>query len=72
MAFPFDPSQQGPFPQDANNGLHQEGAPQGIPPQQQPIQKCVQETSSPAPYAQQGGMDGSGGSVTGDAKTTLW
>lgn len=68
----FDPSQQAQFAPEGNgNGMQQgpppQQAPQGM---QQPQQG--QEGGSPAPFAQQGGVEGSGGSVTGDAKTTLW
>jgi RNA recognition motif-containing protein len=35
-------------------------------------QQGGQEGGSPAPFAQQGGVEGSTGSVSGDAKTTLW
>ncbi|KAF8866507.1 RNA-binding domain-containing protein [Acephala macrosclerotiorum] len=35
-------------------------------------QQTGQEGGSPAPFAQQGGVEGAGGSVSGDAKTTLW
>lgn len=71
----FDPSQQGQFAPE-NGSMPQGGAPpQGMAPQQpQPgmqQQQQGQEGSSPAPFAQQGGPEGSG-SVTGDAKTTLW
>ncbi|TVY46364.1 hypothetical protein LOCC1_G004195 [Lachnellula occidentalis] len=76
MAFQYDPNQQGQFPQE-NNGqaMQQQGPPppQGLPQQaQQPLQQQPgQDGSSPAPFAQQGGVDGSGGSASGDAKTTL-
>lgn len=70
MSFPnFDPSQQGQF--DNSNGGMQ--PPQGI--QQQPPAPGLNqgpESGSPAPFAQQGGVEGSAGSVSGDAKTTLW
>ncbi|RKF64285.1 putative RNA-binding protein C23E6.01c [Erysiphe neolycopersici] len=72
MAYSYDQNQQGHYPQDVNGGLHQENAAQGMPPQQQPIQQGLPENGSPAPFAQQGVVDGSGSSVTGDAKTTLW
>lgn len=72
MAYPYDQTQQGHFSQDVNGGLHQESAGQGMPPQQQPIQPGLPENGSPASFAQQGVVDGSGSSVTGDAKTTLW
>lgn len=70
----FDPNQQGQFAPE--NGSMQQGGPppQGMAPQQQQQgmpQQQVQEGGSPAPFAQQGGVEGSG-SVTGDAKTTLW
>lgn len=74
----FDPSQQGQYAPDGGNGMSQ-GPPQQQqqmqqgPPQMQ--QQQGQEGGSPAPFAQQGGAggpEGSGGSVTGDAKTTLW
>jgi hypothetical protein len=45
----------------------QQQQPQGL--QQQPQ---GQEGGSPAPFTQQPGVEGSAGSVTGDAKTTLW
>lgn len=70
----FDPN-QGQFAPE-NGGMQQGGGPpQGMPPQQQqqggmpPHQQ--QDDGSPAPFAGQGGVEGSG-SVTGDAKTTLW
>lgn len=72
----FDPSQQAQFAPDGNgNGMQQGPPPQGMPQQpqqgmQQPQQ--AQEGGSPAPFAQQGGVEGSSGSVTGDTKTTLW
>ncbi|PQE20055.1 mRNA binding post-transcriptional regulator protein [Rutstroemia sp. NJR-2017a BVV2] len=69
----FDPSQQGGYEQNNGNGAMQ--PPQGLPPQQQPPQGMQpgQEGGSPAPFAQQGtGVEGSAGSVAGDAKTTLW
>ncbi|RKF82599.1 putative RNA-binding protein C23E6.01c [Golovinomyces cichoracearum] len=72
MAYPYDPNQQGSFPQDVNSALHQEGTTQGMTPQQQPIPHGVAENGSPASFAQQGGVDGNGGSAAGDAKTTLW
>ncbi|CAG8974158.1 hypothetical protein HYALB_00002797 [Hymenoscyphus albidus] len=79
MAFQYDPNQQGQFQQENNgNGMQQQGPPppQGLP-QQQPGQPLMQQQpgqdgGSPAPFAQQGGVEGSSGSVTGDAKTTLW
>jgi len=49
----------------------QQGPPQGMAPQGQQMQQG-QEGGSPAPFAQQGGVEGSSGSVSGDAKTTLW
>lgn len=67
MAYQYDPNQQGQFPPE-NNGQ----APQGLQQQQHQPQQQGQEGGSPAPFAQQGGVDGSAGSVTGDAKTTLW
>jgi hypothetical protein len=73
MAFQYDPNQQGQFPQDNGNGMQQQQQQQGPPPpqgmqgQQQPMQG--QEGGSPAPFAQQGGGEGS---VGGDQKTTLW
>lgn len=73
----FDPSQQGQYAPDGGNGMSQ-GPPQQQQQQQQPMpsqQQQGQEGGSPAPFAQQGGPggpEGSGGSVTGDAKTTLW
>ena len=71
----FDPNQGNQFAPE-NGGMQQGGGPPqgmqtqqpqqgGMPPQQQ------QEGGSPAPFAQQGGVEGSG-SVSGDAKTTLW
>lgn len=77
MAFQYDPSQQqGQFSQENNgNGMQQPGPPnQGMapPPGQQMQQQGGQEGGSPAPFAQQGGVEGSTGSVSGDAKTTLW
>lgn len=68
----FDPTQQGQF---SENGAMGGPPPQGMQPQQpqQGMQQQQQgpEGGSPAPFAQQGGVEGSG-SVTGDAKTTLW
>ncbi|KAH8657589.1 hypothetical protein BGZ60DRAFT_134403 [Tricladium varicosporioides] len=77
MAFQYDPNQQGQFQQDSNGNGMQQGPPppQGMAQQpQQPLQQQQpgQEGGSPAPFAQQGGVEGSSGSVTGDAKTTLW
>jgi hypothetical protein len=76
MAFQYDPNQQGQFQQDQGNGMTQQGPPppQGLPqqPQQNMQQQPGQDGGSPAPFAQQGGVEGSSGSVTGDAKTTLW
>ncbi|KAM3089071.1 hypothetical protein ACMFMG_000689 [Clarireedia jacksonii] len=69
----FDPSQQGGYEQNNGNGAMQ--PPQGLPPQQQQpqVMQPGQEGGSPAPFAQQGaGVEGSAGSVAGDAKTTLW
>jgi hypothetical protein len=70
----FDPNQGGQFAPE-NAGMQQGGPPQGMPPQQPQQggmpQQQQQDGGSPAPFAQQGGVDG-GGSVTGDAKTTLW
>jgi hypothetical protein len=72
----FDPTQQPQFPAEGNNGGLPQGAPQQGLPQQPPqgIQPPAQgqEGGSPAPFAQQPGAEGSSGSVTGDAKTTLW
>jgi hypothetical protein len=73
MAFQYDPNQQGQFAQENNgNGIQQQQGPppsQGMQQPQQPMQgQPGQEGGSPAPFAQ----DGSGGSVSGDAKTTLW
>lgn len=71
----FDPNQGGQFNPE-NGGLQQGGPPQGMTPQQQQQQQGgmppqqQQEGGSPAPFAQQG-PEGSG-SVSGDAKTTLW
>jgi hypothetical protein len=70
----FDPSQQAQFATENNGNMQQGPPPQGLVPQQQPQglqQQQGQEGGSPAPFAQQGGVEGSG-SVTGDAKTTLW
>ncbi|RDL36750.1 RNA-binding-containing protein [Venustampulla echinocandica] len=79
MAFQYDPNQQAQFQQQENNGngMQQQGPPppQGLAQQpQQPLQQQQpgQEGGSPAPFAQQGGVEGSGGSAAGDAKTTLW
>lgn len=74
MAYQYDPNQQGQFAQENNgNGMQQQGPPQGMqPPQQPPMQQGGQEGGSPAPFAQQGGIEGQSGSVSGDAKTTLW
>jgi hypothetical protein len=81
MAFQYDPNQQaGQFPPENNgNGMQQQGPPQGMQQQQQQQpqqgmqqQQAGQDGGSPAPFAQQGGVEGSAGSVTGDAKTTLW
>lgn len=78
MAFNYDPNQQNQFQQEQGNGMAQQGPPppQGLPqqPQQnmQQQQQPGQDGGSPAPFAQQGGVEGSSGSVTGDAKTTLW
>lgn len=71
----FDPNQQGQFAVE-NGGMQQGGPPpQGMAPQQpqqgMQQQQQGQEGGSPAPFAQQGGPEGSG-SGTGDAKTTLW
>lgn len=73
----FDPSQQGQFSAENNsNGGMPQGPPQGLQQPQQPqgLQQpqVGQDGGSPAPFAQQGGVEGSAGSVTGDAKTTLW
>ncbi|CZR50872.1 probable negative growth regulatory protein NGR1 [Phialocephala subalpina] len=74
MSFQYDPNQQGQFQENNGNGMQQQqGPPQGMaPPQQQMQQQPGQEGGSPAPFAQQGGVEGAGGSVSGDAKTTLW
>lgn len=73
MSFQYDPSQQGQFQQENNgNGMQQGQPPQGLPQQPAMQQQGGQEGGSPAPFAQQGGVEGSSGSVTGDAKTTLW
>lgn len=74
MSYQYDPNQQGQFQPENGNGMQQGGPPQGMPqqPMQQQQQQGGQEGGSPAPFAQQGGVDGSSGSVTGDAKTTLW
>lgn len=75
MAYQYDPNQQGQF-QDGSNGM--QGPPQGMPPQQQQqqpmqgMQGMQQDGGSPAPFQQQGGIEGSSGSVSGEAKTTLW
>lgn len=69
----FDPNQGGQFAPE-NGGMQQGGGPPQAMAQQQPQQGMVQqqqESGSPAPFAQQGGVEGSG-SVSGDAKTTLW
>jgi hypothetical protein len=71
MSYQYDQNQQGQFPPENGNGMQQGAPPQGMP-QQQMQQQGGQEGGSPAPFAQQGGVDGSSGSVTGDAKTTLW
>ena len=72
----FDPSQQGQYQQDGGNGMAQGPPPQAMQQGQQQMQpQQGQDGGSPAPFAQQGGpggAEGSGGSVTGDAKTTLW
>ncbi|KAG0650635.1 putative RNA-binding [Hyphodiscus hymeniophilus] len=70
----FDPNQGQQFNPE-NGGMQQGGPPQGMAPQQQQQQVGMppqqqQESGSPAPFAQQG-PEGSG-SVSGDAKTTLW
>ena len=74
MSYQYDPNQQGQFPPENGNGLQQGAPPQGLPQQQiQQQQQGGQEGGSPAPFAQQGGVDGSAGSAAGgDAKTTLW
>ncbi|KAL3423731.1 RNA recognition domain-containing protein [Phlyctema vagabunda] len=70
MSFPnFDPSQQGQF-DNSNGGM--QGPPQPMQQGQAPGMAQGQEGGSPAPFAQQGGVEGSSGSVSGDAKTTLW
>lgn len=65
----FDPAQQGS--QFENNGTTPQTAPQpqqpGMPQQQQ-----MPDGGSPAPFAQQGAVDGATGNAGGDAKTTLW
>lgn len=71
MSFQYDPNQQGQFPAENNGNGVQGQQPQGLP-QQQPGLQQGQESGSPAPFAQQGGVDGSAGSAAGDAKTTLW
>jgi len=63
MSFQFDPNQQGQF-QPESNGQ----APQGMQQQQQPLQQN-QDGGPDASFAQQGDNSGS---VSGDAKTTLW
>jgi hypothetical protein len=73
MSFQYDSNSQAQFNENGNGGIPQ--GPQGIVQQQPPQglqQQQQQETGSPAPFAQQGGVEGSSGSVTGDAKTTLW
>ncbi|KUJ22581.1 RNA-binding domain-containing protein [Mollisia scopiformis] len=73
MSFQYDPNQQGQFQENNGNGMNQQqGQPQGMAPQQPMQQQPGQEGGSPAPFAQQGGVEGAGGSVSGDAKTTLW
>jgi len=71
----YDPSQQqqqqGQFAPEGNNGMNQ--GPGQVMQQQQPqMPQQGQDGGSPAPFAQQGGVEGSSGSVSGDAKTTLW
>ncbi|RAL63213.1 hypothetical protein DID88_004291 [Monilinia fructigena] len=68
----YDPAQQGGYEQNNGNGA--------MPPLQPCNNKQQQQGGipagdggSPAPFAQQGaGVEGSSGSVAGDAKTTLW
>ncbi|KAF7919422.1 uncharacterized protein EAE98_009262 [Botrytis deweyae] len=67
----YDPAQQGGYEQNNGNGA------MPPPPMQQQQQQQggmpAGDGGSPAPFAQQGaGVEGSSGSVTGDAKTTLW
>lgn len=65
---PYDPAQQG-YEQNNGNGA----MPPPMQQQQQQQGGMPAEAGSPAPFAQQGaGVEGSSGSVTGDAKTTLW
>lgn len=71
MAYQYDPNNQGQFA-DNGNGMQGPPPPQGMQPQMQQQQGQGQEGGSPAPFAQQGGVEGSSGSVTGEAKTTLW
>lgn len=63
----FDPNQQQFAPDGNGNGMQQ-----GPPSQAAQGMQQGPEGGSPAPFAQQGGVEGSSGSVTGDAKTTLW
>ncbi|KAA8576680.1 hypothetical protein EYC84_006759 [Monilinia fructicola] len=67
----YDPAQQGGYEQNNGNGAMPPPAMQ----QQQQQQGGIPagDSGSPAPFAQQGaGVEGSSGSVAGDAKTTLW
>jgi hypothetical protein len=76
MSFQYDPNQQPQFSQEnGGNGMQNQGPPpqqQGMQQPQQMQQQPGQEGGSPAPFAQQGGVEGSSGSASGDAKTTLW
>lgn len=81
MSFPYDPSQGQPaqFGADGNTnaGAQQPGPQQSAGMQQQQQQQqpqMGQESGSPGPFQQQGGVStGSvGGGDGGDAKTTLW
>ncbi|RQM07308.1 hypothetical protein DH86_00001007 [Scytalidium sp. 3C] len=71
----FDPSQQGQFVENNGNGAGlPQGAPQGMPPaqQQQGIQQQVgPDSTSPAPFAQQGAVEGTPGAGVNEGKTTL-
>ena len=70
----FDPSQQGnQYEGNGNAGLGQppQGMPQGPPPNQGMAQQQMPDGGSPAPFAQQGGVEGAN-APGGEAKTTLW
>ncbi len=73
MAYQYDPNAQNQYPPEGN-GMQGPPQPQGMQPpnqMQQQQQQQGQEGGSPAPFAQQGGPEGSSGSVGGE-KTTLW